>query len=90
VEKRAADDRKPKLSDLRESGEIEQTADLVLFIHRDDYGADPAMATAHQGLAKLIISKQRNGPTGEIDLIFKKDISKFESADLTSVPAVKV
>ena len=76
VEKRQ--DSLPKLSDLRESGEIEQTADLVMFIHREDY-YDPAAASTSQ--TKLMIAKQRNGPTGSIDMVFKKDISRFYPAE---------
>ena len=68
----------PKLSDLRESGEIEQTADLVLFIHREDYYATNTDKASH---AKLLISKHRNGPTGAVDLVFRKDISRFYSSD---------
>ena len=63
------------LSDLRESGEIEQTADLVMFIHRDDY-YDQSQDNNHS-YTKLIIAKQRNGPTGSVDLIFRKNISRF-------------
>tara|TARA_Y100001935_G_C17309572_1_gene514843 strand:- start:1960 stop:3312 length:1353 start_codon:yes stop_codon:yes gene_type:complete len=74
VEKRGAD-ALPKLSDLRESGEIEQTADMVLFIHREDYYDSSNTKT---GLANLIIAKQRNGPTGKVELVFRKDVSKFE------------
>ncbi len=69
-------DRIPRLSDLRESGEIEQTADLVMFIHRDDYynpGAEKG------NIADIIIAKQRNGPTGKIELVFRKEFTKFES-----------
>ena len=75
VEKRQ--DKYPMLSDLRESGEIEQTADLVMFIHKDETyeGAQPGLSNI-----KLVIAKQRNGPTGEVDLVFKKDISKFMMA----------
>jgi len=74
VEKRGTD-ALPKLSDLRESGEIEQTADMVLFIHRDDYYDSSNTKT---GLANLIIAKQRNGPTGKVELVFRKDVSRFE------------
>ncbi len=74
VEKRGAD-ALPKLSDLRESGEIEQTADMVLFIHREDYYDSTNSKT---GLANLIIAKQRNGPTGKVELVFRKDVSRFE------------
>ena len=67
-------DKTPRLSDLRESGEIEQTADIVMFIHREDY-YDSSADNANQ--ANLIIAKNRNGPTGKIDLIFKKEITRF-------------
>jgi replicative DNA helicase len=74
VEKRGPD-ALPKLSDLRESGEIEQTADIVMFIHREDYYDSSDTKT---GLANLIIAKQRNGPTGKVQLVFRKDVSRFE------------
>ena len=76
VEKRGVD-ALPKLSDLRESGEIEQTADMVLFIHREDFYDASNTKT---GLANLIIAKQRNGPIGKVELVFRKDISRFELA----------
>lgn len=67
-------DRIPRLSDLRESGEIEQTADLVMFIHREDY-YNPQSERGN--IAEIIIAKQRNGPVGNIELVFRKDIAKF-------------
>ncbi|MFC1510885.1 replicative DNA helicase [Candidatus Margulisiibacteriota bacterium] len=71
-------DRIPRLSDLRESGEIEQTADLVLFIHREDY-YNP---TSERGnVAEIIIAKQRNGPVGTVELVFRKEIAKFCSKE---------
>lgn len=82
VEKRI--DQIPKLSDLRETGEIEQTADLVLFVHREDYQTHTKETTS---FTKLIIAKHRNGPTGTVDLMFKKDVSKFYSSDKTYAPA---
>jgi replicative DNA helicase len=75
VEKRQ--DKRPQLSDLRESGEIEQTADLVMFIHRDSYYENNS---EENSVAKLIIAKQRNGPTGDVGMIFRRDISKFMPA----------
>lgn len=73
----ARDGGEPKLSDLRESGAIEQDADLVVFIHRPElYDKDnPEL----EGLAKLIIAKQRNGPVGTVDLVFLKTFTRFES-----------
>ncbi len=77
VEKR--DDRIPRLSDLRESGEIEQTADVVMFIHRDDY-YNPQSERAN--IAEIIIAKQRNGPVGSVELVFRRDITKFHSKEI--------
>lgn len=67
-------DRIPRLSDLRESGEIEQTADVVMFIHREDY-YNPQSDRGN--VAEIIIAKQRNGPVGTVNLVFRKDITKF-------------
>ncbi|MCS7315792.1 MAG: replicative DNA helicase [Bryobacterales bacterium] len=70
-------DHRPQLSDLRESGSIEQDADLVAFIFREEvYKPDRADL---RGRAELIIAKQRNGPTGKIPLVFLKELTKFEN-----------
>ncbi|MFA6548373.1 MAG: replicative DNA helicase [Candidatus Margulisiibacteriota bacterium] len=71
-------DRIPRLSDLRESGEIEQTADLVMFIHREDY-YNPQSDRGN--IAEIIIAKQRNGPVGSVELVFRKEIAKFCSKE---------
>ena len=71
-------DRIPRLSDLRDSGEIEQTADLVMFIHREDY-YNPQ--TDRGNVAEIIIAKQRNGPIGTVELVFRKEIAKFSSKE---------
>ncbi|MGC8766843.1 MAG: replicative DNA helicase [Brevinematia bacterium] len=74
VEKRI--DKRPILSDLRESGSIEQDADLVAFLYRDEY-YNPD--TDKKNIVEIIISKQRNGPVGTIELMFIKEIGKFEN-----------
>jgi replicative DNA helicase len=70
-----------QLSDLRESGSIEQDADLVMFLYRPEYyvPANEAQEKGLQGKAELIISKQRNGPTGICELYFRKECARFES-----------
>jgi replicative DNA helicase len=70
--------RRPMLSHLRESGELEQVADLVLFIYRDDYyNAE----TEKKNIAEIIIAKHRNGPIGQVDLFFHKEFSKFANLE---------
>ena len=66
-------DKRPQLSDLRESGAIEQDADVVMFIHRDDY--DPQK----KNVADLIVAKHRNGPTDTVTLSFRPDLTQFRS-----------
>jgi replicative DNA helicase len=69
-------DHRPQLSDLRESGALEQDADVVIMIYREDaYNRDPDNADA--GTAELIVAKQRNGPTGTVRLAFLKEQTRF-------------
>lgn len=80
VETRA--DKRPQLSDLRESGSIEQDADVVLFLYRPEvYGFEtwPGTQDECKGAAEVIISKQRNGPTGDVKLAFIKEYARFEN-----------
>jgi replicative DNA helicase len=70
-------DHRPQLSDLRESGSIEQDADLVAFIFREEvYKQEDERL---KGLAELLVAKQRNGPTGKVNLVFLKEFTKFEN-----------
>ena len=75
VEQRS--DKRPVLSDLRESGSLEQDADIVMFIYRPEvYEED----STHKNLAEIIVAKHRNGPTGDVQLVFRKNLAKFENA----------
>jgi replicative DNA helicase len=75
-------DRKPILSDLRDSGAIEQDADVVIFIHRPEmYAKDQDERETAEGQAEIMVAKHRNGPTGHLNLYFRKSCTRFE--DLT-------
>jgi replicative DNA helicase len=94
----ARDDKRPQLSDLRESGSIEQDADVVLFVYREDYylaGREPrpgsdehlkweAEMEAATGRAELIIGKQRHGPTGTVQVQFDAKLTRFSDLAETS------
>ncbi len=82
VEERRGSKSRPMLSDLRESGSIEQDADVVLFIHRDSDGNDSESGNAPPGSpaeVELVIAKQRNGPTGDIPLLLFSEFTRFEN-----------
>ena len=84
-------DKRPMLSDLRESGSIEQDADIVMFIYRDEYyknandEEEQAEKAANKGEAEIIIAKHRNGPVGTVKLIFQGSITKFKNPVKTDV-----
>jgi replicative DNA helicase len=79
-------DRRPALSDLRESGSLEQDADVVAFVHRDEYYCEDCKnrrncTEGHAGIADVIIAKQRNGPTGTVKLKWESRFSRFDNRE---------
>ncbi len=80
VNRQAEDSRehRPRLSHLRESGAIEQDADVVMFVHREEYFRRGEEREQFAGQAEVIIAKQRNGPTGEVELVWRKQFTRFE------------
>jgi replicative DNA helicase len=74
-------DKRPQLSDLRDSGSLEQDADVVIMLHRPEYYLAPSEISKEgcAGKAEAIIRKQRNGPTGTVELYFRKECTRFES-----------
>lgn len=88
VEQRGKD-RVPQLSDLRESGAIEQDADIVMFVYREEYYLNQTERNdpdnyAKLGKAEVIVAKQRNGPTGSAHLVFLKEYTRFENLSVES------
>ncbi len=75
----ARPDKRPLLSDLRESGSIEQDADIVMFLYRDDYYNREK--SEKPGIAEVIVAKHRNGPTGTIELMFRRELTRFENLE---------
>ena len=75
----ARENKRPIMSDLRESGSIEQDADIVAFLYRDDYYNKEKAIDANTSISEFIIAKHRNGPTATIELLFKRDTSTFLS-----------
>jgi replicative DNA helicase len=82
------EDHMPRMSDLRESGSIEQDADVVMLLHREDYYHRGEDSYSANNTAEIIVAKQRNGPTGSVDLIFRERITRFENASFVQEPPI--
>jgi replicative DNA helicase len=75
VEQRSGSDKRPQLSDLRESGSVEQDADVVMFVFREEYYNRTDVSL--KGKGTIILAKQRNGPTGDVEMTFMSEFTKF-------------
>lgn len=81
VEQRKGESARPQLSDLRESGAIEQDADIVMFIHRD-FSREEEEGASNRGIAEIIIAKHRNGPQGSFQVAFRPEINRFDNLSM--------
>ncbi len=90
VEGRTGKDKRPQLSDLRESGAIEQDADMVMFIHRPEYYQilQDEEGNSLQGIAEIIIAKHRNGATADVRLRFRSELARFEDLELAEFSSI--
>jgi replicative DNA helicase len=80
------DGHRPRMSDLRESGSIEQDADVVMLLHREDYYRMSEPDFVPDNIAEVIIAKQRNGPTGTVKLTFNNKCTRFENLSTMQDP----
>lgn len=80
------DGHRPRISDVRESGSIEQDADVIAMLHREDYYRQTEEDYVPDNIAELIIGKQRNGPTGTVKLFFNSKSTRFENLATHSDP----
>ncbi len=73
------------MSDLCESGSVEQDADVIVLLHNEDYYRDKEDGYTPTGIMELVVAKQRNGPTGVVPMVFLKSCTRFESAAIGTV-----